>query len=317
MNKLRFLSILTGAVGLFISIILIIYFSELIPILADYSEKNFSPDQKLGPGGIYNVKMVLFSAILFIVVLSLLFIMNLNLAEKFLKLLNHFIDIKALENLFLKDNLCRKKQIAKYIFIVATTLGIYAHFYLLTFRQPEWEGSAEEYISLLLLFTAVLLIISIFSLKRNNFTPNTKFKIIFLLIAIASLFIFIYGEEISWGQRIFGLDSPDFFDEYNTQTETNLHNFFNPLFLFAYPIVGIGSFILLFLIWFFPQKTNLKFYHLFIPHPSLFYLAFIMACASFLGENEMYEELVALFGFLYSIRIYMCLRFPSAELKLE
>ncbi|MGX0876622.1 hypothetical protein ACSSV4_001299 [Roseovarius sp. MBR-154] len=40
----------------------------------------------------------------------------------------------------------------------------------------------------------------------------------------ALLFLFAAGEEISWGQRIFGWNSNDFFDTYNAQGETNLHN---------------------------------------------------------------------------------------------
>jgi CDP-diglyceride synthetase len=38
------------------------------------------------------------------------------------------------------------------------------------------------------------------------------------------LFIFGAGEEISWGQRIFGIESPEFFMKYNKQQETNIHN---------------------------------------------------------------------------------------------
>ncbi len=32
------------------------------------------------------------------------------------------------------------------------------------------------------------------------------------------------GEEISWGQRVFGIETPEFFAEANAQKETNLHN---------------------------------------------------------------------------------------------
>jgi hypothetical protein len=32
------------------------------------------------------------------------------------------------------------------------------------------------------------------------------------------------GEEISWGQRMLGLKSPEFFDKNNSQHETNFHN---------------------------------------------------------------------------------------------
>ncbi|MGQ7871430.1 hypothetical protein [Sunxiuqinia sp. sy24] len=42
--------------------------------------------------------------------------------------------------------------------------------------------------------------------------------------AMAFLFFFAAGEEISWGQRIFGIESSEFFLEHNKQAETNLHN---------------------------------------------------------------------------------------------
>ena len=38
------------------------------------------------------------------------------------------------------------------------------------------------------------------------------------------LFLFGLGEELSWGQRLLGLESPAFFQQYNTQMELNLHN---------------------------------------------------------------------------------------------
>ena len=31
-------------------------------------------------------------------------------------------------------------------------------------------------------------------------------------------------EEISWGQRIFGIESPEWFLKHNRQVETNVHN---------------------------------------------------------------------------------------------
>ncbi len=44
----------------------------------------------------------------------------------------------------------------------------------------------------------------------------------FLLLAL--LFFFGGGEEISWGQRIFGWDTPPAFEQANLQRETNIHN---------------------------------------------------------------------------------------------
>ncbi len=45
-----------------------------------------------------------------------------------------------------------------------------------------------------------------------------------LLAALVVLAIFGAGEEISWGQRLLGIDSPDFFLTHNQQQEINLHN---------------------------------------------------------------------------------------------
>lgn len=41
-------------------------------------------------------------------------------------------------------------------------------------------------------------------------------------------------EEISWGQRILGVSTPDFFNNYNYQQELNIHNFLNPIINFLY-----------------------------------------------------------------------------------
>jgi hypothetical protein len=41
---------------------------------------------------------------------------------------------------------------------------------------------------------------------------------------LALALFFVAGEEISWGQRILGIKSSEFFQEKNAQGETNLHN---------------------------------------------------------------------------------------------
>lgn len=46
----------------------------------------------------------------------------------------------------------------------------------------------------------------------------------FVMISIFTFSIFVAGEEISWGQRLFNIQSSDFFNQYNAQRETNLHN---------------------------------------------------------------------------------------------
>lgn len=59
------------------------------------------------------------------------------------------------------------------------------------------------------------------------------------------------GEEISWGQRIFGIETPEFLAEANAQKETNLHNLvigdtsINKLVFGKILGVGLGAFLIL------------------------------------------------------------------------
>ena len=74
--------------------------------------------------------------------------------------------------------------------------------------------------------TAVmLLLISILCLYRLFKTGKGKPALWKLgTFVFALLFFFGAGEEISWGQRIFEIESSEFFKENNAQSETNLHN---------------------------------------------------------------------------------------------
>ena len=74
--------------------------------------------------------------------------------------------------------------------------------------------------------TSIFLFLSSFYLFYF-FLSNIKLKSIWwkmgIIIMIIGLF-FGAGEEISWGQRIFHIESSKFFNENNSQKETNLHN---------------------------------------------------------------------------------------------
>jgi hypothetical protein len=51
---------------------------------------------------------------------------------------------------------------------------------------------------------------------------NWMFSVVMIFLCLFS--VFAAGEEISWGQRIFNIESSDFFQKNNAQGETNLHN---------------------------------------------------------------------------------------------
>jgi hypothetical protein len=62
-----------------------------------------------------------------------------------------------------------------------------------------------------------------FSLGRRLYR-QAKFRYGIMYMVLAIGFVFICMEEMSWGQRIFHLPTPEFFQKYNYQKEVNLHN---------------------------------------------------------------------------------------------
>jgi len=302
---------ISGIIGFLLSITLVIVFPNLTMVLKEFGEKYISKDQiELG-----QIEFLLILLILLIIVISVFFF--LNIFKKIWVYSELFISTNSAKEFFLKEHICKKKQLPKFLFISSGILGMLLHFYLLLFGQPAHEGIFETYSSLLFLIAGFILIISIIKINKSSYPPNIRKKTVLILLLLSVMLLFIFGEEISWGQRIFNWQSFGIFKDYNLQTEINAHNFFNPIFQFIYPAVGMSSYIFLSLIWFFPSKNRSYLFHLFIPPPSFLFLVFLMACSSFKGHSEVYEELLAIFFLLYSVRIFICLSNPIDKFILK
>lgn len=72
-------------------------------------------------------------------------------------------------------------------------------------------------------WTQVFLFASTMLLAGRQAYCSSRFRPFFALLALACLYV--VGEEISWGQRLFDIPTPEFFNDHNLQGETNLHNF--------------------------------------------------------------------------------------------
>ncbi|MDQ7075673.1 MAG: hypothetical protein Q9O24_11105 [Gammaproteobacteria bacterium] len=88
------------------------------------------------------------------------------------------------------------------------------------------EDHPIEYMSALFLFTTFVTFTYLYIRSKQTenqfFGKKTQRNVYFVLLA---LFFFVcFGEELSWGQRIFGWETPENFKEMNAQKETNLHN---------------------------------------------------------------------------------------------
>ena len=105
---------------------------------------------------------------------------------------------------------------------LATLLGIYWGFIdpdFFTNRYMMEDGEIEYATVILLLASCVLIMSRWLRLRKVN---NVYFSLVSWFVFIA--FFFVAGEELSWGQRIIGIETTEYFKENNDQEELNLHN---------------------------------------------------------------------------------------------
>jgi tetratricopeptide (TPR) repeat protein len=99
-------------------------------------------------------------------------------------------------------------------------VGIYfimAAKFPLAYIVATYEDMVGEWAQVFLFTATMLLSIGVARYKSS-------YRLFFAVLALACFYVI--GEEISWGQRIFNLTTPEFFETHNLQNETNLHNFF-------------------------------------------------------------------------------------------
>ncbi|MEI4262731.1 hypothetical protein [Roseovarius sp. D0-M9] len=113
------------------------------------------------------------------------------------------------------------------IALMATIVAVLIATVILAFVAPEYftlsfareDGPVEYGTAVLLLVASGVMASHALSLWRQGRRGAALLTALYGL-----LFFFAAGEEISWGQRIIGWDSGEFFLENNKQDETNLHN---------------------------------------------------------------------------------------------
>ena len=118
-----------------------------------------------------------------------------------------------------------------FLYIITSIIGIiitYSVFFLFdneTIRVISGEDGLFEIMTAIFFFMASILFFYLYfkdNIGNNFYILKTKKNIFFLLLGI--LFLFGAGEEISWGQRIFDIQTPQSLKGINIQHELNIHN---------------------------------------------------------------------------------------------
>ena len=117
----------------------------------------------------------------------------------------------------MKSNVCPST-----VFLMVLTLAIivfyvsaaifYPNLYIYGTYEDLYGEWAQTYF-----FVATFIIALLNALQKNH-----PYRWFFTLLAIASFYVSM--EEISWGQRLIGFETPDYFQKHSYQNEANIHN---------------------------------------------------------------------------------------------
>lgn len=118
-----------------------------------------------------------------------------------------------------------KNVVLKTIAFILPLLIISDFLYLKSFRYELYdylisEDSISEYLQAIAYFSSGVIFILI-AIRLSGEKVRLQ-KILFLFAGLGVLLIAM--EEISWGQRLFGIKTPEWFQSHNIQNELSIHN---------------------------------------------------------------------------------------------
>ncbi len=160
----------------------------------------------------------------------------------------------------------------------------------------------------LLLSSAILMAALLFA--RKGVLVYAKIWILIL----AGFTFFVGMEEISWGQRLFGWDTPGFWKSANYQEETNFHNIRTPvvsvfvyIFLFSCSLIfGLGSLL---------KKYLVRWKCDFVVPDQKFLLFSFFSLFFWWVNEELFEEVLSVLFLFYSLDILRYLKKDAQNVK--
>src|SRR5262245_22742090 len=107
------------------------------------------------------------------------------------------------------------------------------------------DGPAENTQFVFLVAAAVVAALIV----RRTWRTDPLLAMVYAMLAAG--LVVVAGEEISWGQRLLGIETPPSFAEENIQGELNLHNTYllTPVFQLAQFGIGVVGIVLPFVRW--------------------------------------------------------------------
>lgn len=191
------------------------------------------------------------------------------------------------------------------IYIAARFLFYKEIFGLLFFEDGIFENATAVFFLL-----AFFIFLSIF-IKSNIKDNYTRFKVLLL-----GLFLFFVGmEEISWGQRLFDISTPEYLLERNYQLELTAHNLISArYYTYIYFVVSVC-----FLIFFAFSSTRYKSFFgvdtKYLPSEKFLGIALLLPLIAFV-EREHFEFVISFVFFIYALQLLKNTRAGSQRISL-
>jgi len=263
-----------GFAMIFVGVTILIIAPFVIPWIIQFAEQNISSDgildvaTKVALGAVY-----------------LLFVIGFGLLGSDLL---GFIDLK---NNIKKYRLFIFSSIVGIVWITLYHLRHVLHINHLYFTE---DGIFENLTAINFFISSLALVFIVYQLSKSE----SKRKINKItIIAFLSLFFFVLGgEEISWGQRIFGWGTPEFFSG-NVQHETNLHNLIPWKDLVSYYQVfnALLGIVMLVSCWLLLKRKHTYLTWLVLP-PCDFIILVLLILPT---DHEIWEELVSILSLFF------------------
>jgi len=233
-------------------------------------------------------------------------------------LLGNYIVMKRFRTL--EDVNMEMQGINRTVFYLANILGLYlflsfAYNLGLMYETKEMsplyreDGFFENMTTVFLLAASIIMLMALLKFVKSVKKRSKYCRIAMIFFVFLTLAFFWAGmEEISWGQRIFGWETPEAIAELNMQEETNLHNFINPIIPLLNDVFTIGmAGVFLLSMWLNFIGSRWYFWRLILPHPSTIAIAGLIVVSRFPFDSyfhEMLEELISVLAVLYSLRVH-------------
>lgn len=298
-----------GTFLVLVGIFLLISFQVMHTQVLRFLEIYISPDGEITPGGERQLDFVVNIFAVMVMVLGYGLIKSEDQSWR-----------NRMRQIFLTDPLCSTEKTLltpKFMLISSTVIGLFLILHIRLYDPDSQifrllyleDGIFESLTPLLMLISIGLVGVSIPKLRRDTEFASYRNLVTVIYVFLMIIFFLNAMEEISWGQRIFNWETPQSF-EGNIQNETNLHNYFNQYYLLFYRSLVVFPLIIILSIWLEISRRYLVINRLVLPHPSLLGLGMLIAIVSLVWykEQELLEEMFAVFFLFYSLRIYNCFR---------